>query len=241
MRPHNTKKKSASLLSFTCGCRDSKSVSVSASASGTMERSTVVPRRQREPSSSFGDTLTTTSSSVVEREREREREREQEHDDESVATTTFSGLLRELNELEQTVKAWGSSRQSQVANSREESEVDKEAEQDLKRWRRRQRHDRCLSEGRAEESVVVVKDTADPLEDFRQSMLQMIVEKGIVEGTELRDLLRQFLCLNSPIHHGVILRAFAEIWEEIFSGNEDNPARFGLSLPHCHFPRPRLS
>lgn len=71
--------------------------------------------------------------------------------------------------------------------------------------------------------MAVVKESADPLGDFRRSMLQMIVEKEIVDGEELRELLRRFLSLNSPCHHDLILRAFAEIWEEVFSGYEDTP------------------
>lgn len=83
----------------------------------------------------------------------------------------------------------------------------------------RPRHRRSASEGRVEaESVAVVKESADPLADFRRSMLQMIVEKEIVGGDELRGLLHCFLSLNSPCHHHLILRAFAEIWEELFSG-----------------------
>jgi uncharacterized protein (TIGR01568 family) len=71
--------------------------------------------------------------------------------------------------------------------------------------------------------VAVVKESADPLGDFRRSMLQMIVENEIVGGAELRDLLHRFLSLNSPHHHHLILRAFAEIWEEVFAGYERTP------------------
>lgn len=70
---------------------------------------------------------------------------------------------------------------------------------------------------------MVVKESADPLGDFRRSMLQMIVEKELVDGEELRELLHRFLSLNSPCHHDLILRAFTEIWEEVFSGYEKTP------------------
>jgi uncharacterized protein (TIGR01568 family) len=66
-------------------------------------------------------------------------------------------------------------------------------------------------------SVAVVKQSEDPLGDFRRSMLNMIVENGIVAGDELRELLRRFLALNAPRHHDAILRAFAEIWDEVFA------------------------
>ncbi|KAL5230078.1 hypothetical protein ABZP36_028854 [Zizania latifolia] len=52
----------------------------------------------------------------------------------------------------------------------------------------------------------------------RRQRRTMIVEKEIVGGAELRELLHRFLSLNSPHHHHVILRAFAEIWEEVFAG-----------------------
>ncbi|XP_042520777.1 transcription repressor OFP8-like [Macadamia integrifolia] len=71
--------------------------------------------------------------------------------------------------------------------------------------------------GRISESVAVVKDSDDPYLDFRQSMLQMILEKEIYSREDLRDLLDCFLQLNSPYHHEIIVRAFSEIWNGIFS------------------------
>lgn len=71
--------------------------------------------------------------------------------------------------------------------------------------------------GRLDGSVAVVKQSEDPLSDFRRSMVNMIVENGIVTGDELRELLRRFLALNAPRHHDAILRAFAEIWDEVFA------------------------
>jgi uncharacterized protein (TIGR01568 family) len=65
--------------------------------------------------------------------------------------------------------------------------------------------------------VAVVKQSDDPLSDFRRSMVNMIVENRIVTGDELRALLRHFLALNAPHHHDAILRAFTEIWDEAFS------------------------
>ncbi|XP_042436448.1 transcription repressor OFP8-like [Zingiber officinale] len=66
-------------------------------------------------------------------------------------------------------------------------------------------------------SVAVVKDSSDPFLDFRDSMLQMIVEMEIYAWEDLRDLLHRFLALNAPRHHHLILRAFAEIWGGLFS------------------------
>lgn len=67
------------------------------------------------------------------------------------------------------------------------------------------------------ESLAVEKDSDDPYLDFRQSMLQMILEKEIYSKDDLRELLNCFLQLNSPYHHGIIVRAFTEIWNGVFS------------------------
>ncbi|XP_059311380.1 transcription repressor OFP6-like [Lycium ferocissimum] len=61
-------------------------------------------------------------------------------------------------------------------------------------------------------SVAVVKDSDDPFKDFRQSMLQMIMEKEIYSCDDLNELLNCFLKLNSSSHHDVIVQAFMEIW-----------------------------
>ncbi|CAN8316590.1 unnamed protein product [Cochlearia groenlandica] len=66
-------------------------------------------------------------------------------------------------------------------------------------------------------AVAVEKDSDDPYLDFRQSMLQMILENEIYSKDELRELLHCFLSLNETYHHGVIIRAFSEIWEGVFS------------------------
>lgn len=63
-----------------------------------------------------------------------------------------------------------------------------------------------------QDSVAVVKNSDDPYEDFRQSMLQMIFEKEIYSRNDLQQLLDCFLKLNSPRHHQVIVQAFIEIW-----------------------------
>lgn len=103
-------------------------------------------------------------------------------------------------------------------------------------------HKRSMSEGGMrvlEESVVVVKESDDPLSDFRRSMLQMIVEKEIVDKEELCELLRQFLALNSPQNHHVILQAFAEIWEEIFAEHHTLPEFSVHHHPRSHrYPSP---
>ena len=127
----------------------------------------------------------------------------------SASTPSFSDLLRQLNA------------------------IDDKREERMRNWRSSSRGGK-----RVEESVVVVKETVDPLGEFRRSMLHMIVEKEIMDDAELRALLRRFLALNSPRHHGMILRAFAEIWEEVFSGYDRTPDLL-LRRSHSRLP-PRL-
>jgi uncharacterized protein (TIGR01568 family) len=73
------------------------------------------------------------------------------------------------------------------------------------------------------ESIAVEKDSDDPYLDFRQSMLQMILENEIYSKDDLRELLNCFLQLNSPYHHGIIVRAFTEIWNGVFSVRSSSP------------------
>ncbi|KAG4396501.1 hypothetical protein GLYMA_19G197800v4 [Glycine max] len=90
--------------------------------------------------------------------------------------------------------------------------------------------------GRAgKEGVAVEKDSDDPYLDFRHSMLQMILENEIYSKQDLRELLNCFLQLNSPHHHGVIVRAFTEIWNAVFSVRSSShinrkPRSFNLYL-----------
>lgn len=81
------------------------------------------------------------------------------------------------------------------------------------------------------ESVAVEKDSDDPYLDFRQSMLQMILEKEIYSKDDLKELLHCFLQLNSPYYHGIIVRAFTEIWNGVFSLR---PGAVGASSPFLH-------
>lgn len=79
------------------------------------------------------------------------------------------------------------------------------------------------------EGVAVEKDSQDPYLDFRHSMLQMILENEIYSKDDLRELLNCFLQLNSPNHHGVIVRAFTEIWNGVFSVRSNSSPRFHLT------------
>ncbi|GJT25832.1 transcription repressor OFP6-like protein [Tanacetum coccineum] len=64
-------------------------------------------------------------------------------------------------------------------------------------------------------SLAVEKDSSDPYVDFKESMLQMIMEKEMYGKDDLRELLNCFLQLNSPYYHGIIVKAFTEIWNNL--------------------------
>ncbi|KAJ0243882.1 Transcription repressor OFP8 [Hirschfeldia incana] len=61
------------------------------------------------------------------------------------------------------------------------------------------------SESSKGESFAVVKKSEDPYEDFRTSMVEMIVERQIFAAAELQKLLQCFLSLNSLQHHNLVL------------------------------------
>lgn len=71
--------------------------------------------------------------------------------------------------------------------------------------------------GKVKESVAVVKSSYDPYSDFRDSMVEMIVEKEIQGATDLEELLRCYLSLNSAEYHSVIVKVFADVWRELFA------------------------
>lgn len=236
-----------------CGCKDAKSVSVvfasvsaSPSPSGAGTSTTTETRRRggrANPSASTTttDTLTSASSSsllwedaVAEFDCGDDGHFKRES---SAATQSFSGLLRELNELEQSVVSWG--RKSHRSRDKKASTPPLEHKQatmksgvkggDVTTVGAKDRRagdsvepgttvEACVEVG-LDGSVAVVKQSEDPLSDFRQSMVQMIVENGIIAAEELRQMLRRFLTLNAPHHHDVILRAFAEIWNAVFAAS----------------------
>lgn len=70
---------------------------------------------------------------------------------------------------------------------------------------------------KVKDSFAVVKSSSDPYNDFRTSMVEMIVERQIFATKDLEQLLQCFLSLNSHHHHSIIVEVFTEIWETLFS------------------------
>ncbi|KAI3440071.1 Transcription repressor (Ovate family protein) [Psidium guajava] len=75
------------------------------------------------------------------------------------------------------------------------------------------------------ESVAVVKRSENPLDDFKRSMAEMIVEKRMFGAGDLEQLLQCYLSLNSRHYHGIIVEAFAEIWQVLFFDSRANTER----------------
>ncbi|KAL2521029.1 transcription repressor OFP7-like [Forsythia ovata] len=75
----------------------------------------------------------------------------------------------------------------------------------------------CMIDGKVSESFAVMKRSINPYQDFKKSMLEMIMEKEMFEAMEMEQLLQCFLSLNSQQHHAVIVKVFTEIWEEFFT------------------------
>ncbi|KAG7965288.1 hypothetical protein I3843_09G215300 [Carya illinoinensis] len=65
------------------------------------------------------------------------------------------------------------------------------------------------------DSFAVVKSSFDPQRDFRDSMVEMIVEKNIKASKDLEDLLACYLSLNSDEYHDLIIKVFKQIWFDL--------------------------
>ncbi|XP_010937994.1 transcription repressor OFP3-like [Elaeis guineensis] len=65
------------------------------------------------------------------------------------------------------------------------------------------------------ESSVVVKSSLDPRRDFRESMVEMIIENNLRASKDLEELLACYLSLNSKEHHDIIIQVFEQIWFEL--------------------------
>ncbi|EHA8591922.1 transcription repressor OFP3 [Cocos nucifera] len=62
------------------------------------------------------------------------------------------------------------------------------------------------------ESFAIIISSSDPQRDFRESMVEMIVENNIRASKDLEELLACYLSLNSKEYHDVIVNVFEQIW-----------------------------
>lgn len=61
-------------------------------------------------------------------------------------------------------------------------------------------------------SLAIVMASFDPQKDFKESMMEMIVENNIKASKDLEHLLACYLSLNSDEYHHLIINAFEQIW-----------------------------
>ncbi|KAL3753431.1 hypothetical protein ACJRO7_000776 [Eucalyptus globulus] len=72
-----------------------------------------------------------------------------------------------------------------------------------------------LNPTRIGNSFAVVKSSSNPARDFRESMVEMIVENNIKASKDLEELLTCYLSLNSDEYHQVIVDVFKQIWFDL--------------------------
>lgn len=65
------------------------------------------------------------------------------------------------------------------------------------------------------DSLAIVKSSFDPQRDFRDSMVEMIVENNIRASKDLEDLLACYLSLNADEYHDLIIKVFKQIWFDL--------------------------
>ncbi|ONK77471.1 uncharacterized protein A4U43_C02F6860 [Asparagus officinalis] len=67
--------------------------------------------------------------------------------------------------------------------------------------------------------ALMAKSSSEPRKEFRESMMEMIRENGLMTVKDLEELLECYLCLNSKEYHRVIIEVFEEIWFDIVELN----------------------
>ncbi|KAJ8549432.1 hypothetical protein K7X08_033139 [Anisodus acutangulus] len=76
-------------------------------------------------------------------------------------------------------------------------------------------------------SYAVMKSSFDPFSDFRDSMIEMIAQRGIKNSDELEELLACYLTLNCDEYHDLIIKVFRRVWLEL------NEVNIGAELQKC--------
>ncbi|KAL1292455.1 hypothetical protein HN51_060889 [Arachis hypogaea] len=85
--------------------------------------------------------------------------------------------------------------------------------EDMKKAKLKMKKEEEISEETAGvDSFAVVKCSMDPQQDFRDSMMEMIVQRKISRPEEMEELLACYLTLNSSEYHDIIIKVFREVW-----------------------------
>ncbi|KAL1224767.1 Transcription repressor OFP5 [Cardamine amara subsp. amara] len=126
-------------------------------------------------------------------------------------------LRRELNKL-------GTKDKVRVFSPRASEKCRVKAIEDLKKAKLRAREHELVKEtadgGTENESFAVVKCSSDPRKDFRDSMIEMIMENGINHPEELKELLVCYLRLNTDEYHDMIITVFQQVHNDFNFGVE---------------------
>uniref|UniRef100_A0A0E0L330 Transcription repressor n=1 Tax=Oryza punctata TaxID=4537 RepID=A0A0E0L330_ORYPU len=129
----------------------------------------------------------------------------------AAAFTSTSSTGASATTVDSSVESWGPATYAATNTLYEEYE-NEERRRQRRKDRRRKRRRAAREEEEGATAVAVEVESAVPYEDFRESMVAMVVEKEMYAWEELNALLHQFLTLNSPRHHAIILHAFADLW-----------------------------
>ncbi|CAG7887008.1 unnamed protein product [Brassica rapa] len=125
-------------------------------------------------------------------------------------------LRRELNRL-----GTKESNKVRVFSPRASEKCRVKAIEDLKKAKlraREQEHELVKEEadgGMENESFALVKCSSDPQRDFRDSMIEMIMENGINHPEDLKGLLVCYLRLNSDEYHDMIINVFQQVHHDL--------------------------
>ncbi|XP_051126029.1 transcription repressor OFP5-like [Andrographis paniculata] len=86
---------------------------------------------------------------------------------------------------------------------------------DMKKTKMKSKRERKADDRTIFDSFAVIKTSTNPCQDFRDSMVEMINEKGIKQPEELEELLASYLTLNQDGHHELIINVFLEVCFEL--------------------------
>lgn len=84
------------------------------------------------------------------------------------------------------------------------------------KMRRRRRRESSISSTKFIVMMATEKCSYDPREDFRDSMVEMIVANKIKDAEELRSLLEYYLSMNPREYRYAILEIFYEVCADLF-------------------------
>lgn len=100
--------------------------------------------------------------------------------------------------------------------------------EDMKKTRLKMNKERAIKDAfrTCLDSFAIIKSSFDPQRDFRDSMIEMIIEKRIRKREDLEELLACYLTLNCDEYHHLIVKVFQQVWFELNQAYYDPYFRF---------------